>query len=146
VKRLSPLWMKIRRLRRSIEDGERESAARAKQAKSKEQREEIKFEWHSKAILLYEDLDFLLTSKLLRSASRLRIAPPRREPLSRGNMVGRNWELTNTFGYEVLTPEGSERLSKMIWVRRLEVLAIIFGISSVVQTFYTVLAYYSPHK
>ena len=92
---------------------------------------------------MYEDLYRLLTDQLIRRSRRWRVPiPPKDRLLLNDEQEDESWTITSNLGYEVLKWEARQQLLESIWRRKLEVIAIFFGVSSLVQTIYTKLSYY----
>ena len=91
-----------------------------------------------KAGVLEDQLRALRDQRLIARAHRWRVFVPARR-------TGENWETLSTKAL-VLTREAGHQLREQIFQRKVTILFLIFGVSSVVQTVFAVLSYFWPRR
>jgi hypothetical protein len=141
-KRLRTRRSRIRALRNDLDILDARFRPRINDAKTQIEAENLRQECASEGSLLYEDIDSLETEILISKARFWRVSPPLVDYLRLEDNNDPNWERTRAFGYMILKPAARNQMIQQLWNRKVEIAVIIFGISSVMQTVYTVMAYY----
>jgi hypothetical protein len=92
---------------------------------------------------LQEEVSLLQTERIRRKAKRWHVNLPEKNwgKLNK-DYEDESWDVTKNFGYQVLKQKTKQQLTENIWRKQIEVLVILFGVSSIVQTVFTLTSYF----
>jgi len=142
--RWRPIWWHIRVVKETLKNIDEEYERKLEQESTEFGQREIKAKWHDIWAFNFEPIEDLLTKQLVKKARRWWVNPPPINHRALEDYKDPNWEHTRHRRCIVLRPEAQEQIKQRIWTRRIEVAALVFGGSSIIQAFYAVLAYHWP--
>lgn len=113
-----------------------------KSAADQEARDLLNSQWKHNTWEDYEELDLLLTQQLESKAGFWKVGTPTKNYSGMRHGEDSNWKFSHVLDYAVLTSAGRDYVYRRLWERRIAVWALVVGLGSIIQTIYTVLAYY----